>query len=124
MNKKQALAAAKRAGIDKNRIAHLEHTDDYMITHAPDKCAGQECCIHNRSNHVMREFPQLFRWDRGIMERTCPHGVGHPDPDQEAFLELVFGDAAWAEWVHGCDGCCNPDSEIYKINEQDRKSRV
>ena len=34
------------------------------------------------------------------MERMCPHGVGHPDPDDVTNLgEDVIG-------IHGCDGCC------------------
>ena len=47
----------------------------------------------------MRDWPQHYREDTGVTERICPHGVGHPDPDQ-----------AWPaddwRWVHGCDGCC------------------
>jgi hypothetical protein len=116
MTKKQALALAKRSGINKNRVSNMENTDDWFITHAPDQCAGEVCCIHNRSDHVMRSLPQHFRWDRGIMERTCKHGVGHPDPDQEFFFEKFYGEEASAQWVHGCDGCCDPDSAIYKIN--------
>ena len=48
------------------------------------------------TNHSMRGFPQLWREDRRIMERICPHGVGHPDPD----------DVLNQDRVHGCDGCC------------------
>jgi hypothetical protein len=33
------------------------------------------------------------------MERVCPHGVGHPDPDD---INVILG----PEKVHGCDGCC------------------
>ena len=107
MNKQQALAAAKRAHIDSDRVANLENTDRWIFTHAPDKCAGEVCCIHNRSDHHMRSWPQHFRLDRGIMERICPaHGIGHPDPDQDAFFDMMYGDKAWAEWVHGCCGCC------------------
>jgi hypothetical protein len=36
------------------------------------------------------------------MERICPHGVGHPDPDD------VFA----TDTVHGCDGCCTPPSDV------------
>jgi hypothetical protein len=55
----------------------------------------------------MQDFPQHFRFDRALMERTCPHGVGHPDPDDLEYKRLFLGDeeAAW-ESVHGCDGCC------------------
>jgi hypothetical protein len=44
-------------------------------------------------------MPQLWRSDRGLMERLCEHGVGHPDPDE---INLGLGGRA----VHGCDGCC------------------
>lgn len=74
----------------------LENSDE-VISHAhnPIKCAGHACPIHNRSDHSMRSFPQHWRSDIGIMERICPHGVGHPDPDDP-----------FADPVHGCDGCC------------------
>jgi hypothetical protein len=50
-----------------------------------------------RSVHSMRSFPTHFRFDRYLMERICPHGVGHPDPDDPQ--SAIDG-------VHGCDGCC------------------
>lgn len=92
--------------------------------HDPALCAGRPCPIHNVSQHSMSEFPQHFREDRGCMERICPHGVGHPDPDDIPFqiqreadlLQSVGPDefprgyyeflAAGAVFVHGCDGCC------------------
>lgn len=77
-------------------IITLEHTDKFFrVMHAADKCAGVSCTIHNRSDHKIRAFPQSWRGDRGIMERICPHGVGHPDPDE------INQDR-----THGCDGCC------------------
>jgi hypothetical protein len=61
--------------------------------HAEDKCLGEYCCIHNPSNHSMRAFPMNYRPDRGIMERICPCGIGHPDPDDPTENK-----------VHGCCG--------------------
>jgi len=61
------------------------------------------CPIHNLSDHPMRAFPQNFRPDNGLMERVCPHGIGHPDPDSLPFFEEK-GIAHMG--VHGCDGCC------------------
>lgn len=66
-----------------------------LNVHDPSLCEGRACCIHAPSDHSMAEFPQHFREDRGIMERTCPHGIGHPDPDDPTL-----------DTVHGCDGCC------------------
>lgn len=77
----------------------LENTDIKITCHDADKCAGQYCTIHKRSNHAMRSFPQMWRDDRGFMERICPHGVGHPDPDE------VYLKSKW-DWSHACDGCC------------------
>ena len=75
--------------------------------HRRDACMGDTCMFHNPTEHSMTDFPYLWRADRGIMERTCPHGVGHPDPDQYDYWEAVKGrNAALAEMVHGCDGCC------------------
>lgn len=74
--------------------------------HRPQDCAGRFCVIHNPSDHSMRAFPTHWRADRGLMERICPHGVGHPDPDDLAWQEEHRPQAAAG--VHGCDGCCAP----------------
>lgn len=71
--------------------------------HAPSKCAGEACVMHNPSDHHMRDWPTNWRGDRGLMERLCPHGIGHPDPDALAFQVRIGND--W-QGVHGCDGCC------------------
>lgn len=78
----------------------LENSEQILTNvHDPKICAGRPCTIHNLTNHNMRQFPQSWREDRSIMERVCPHGVGHPDPD-----------SPWpndsSNWIHGCDGCC------------------
>lgn len=71
-------------------------TGQNLNVHEGTQCEGENCVIHNPSDHVMRDFPTHWRPDRRIMERICPHGVGHPDPDE------IRGDG-----VHGCDGCCS-----------------
>lgn len=95
-----------------------------LHTHPRSRCEGRDipCCIHQPSDHHMRDWPMLWRADTGVMERTCPHGVGHPDPDHMAYAKSLT--PAWhtvcegpelceyphLEWqgVHGCDGCCTP----------------
>lgn len=71
--------------------------------HPPTVCEGQHCVMHNPSDHHMREWEIVWRGDKGVMERTCPHGVGHPDPDDAAFLVREGRDYLT---IHGCDGCC------------------
>lgn len=73
----------------------LEHSNMWFTCHSDTQCKGEFCTMHNRSDHSMRSFPQNWRTDRGIMERICEHGVGHPDPDEIT-----------TDRKHGCDGCC------------------
>lgn len=86
-----------------------------IITHGYWQCAGSWCCVHNPSMHHMREWPLVHRVDfpkihNGVKyvlsERTCRHGVGHPDPDSMSYLIQNTGDLSWG--LHGCDGCCKP----------------
>lgn len=90
--------------------ALLEHSDVEIMAHTAAACAGQVACpIHNRSVHSMRAMTQHWRGDRGIIERICEHGTGHPDPDQYAFWVYGMGEEhADAEMVHGCcaERCC------------------
>lgn len=72
--------------------------------HSPRDCAARESCwIHRPSKHGLRAWPILWRADVGKAERLCPHGVGHPDPDDITYLESIGRRSAT---VHGCDGCC------------------
>lgn len=79
-----------------------------IIAHSKNLCEGRACCVHNPSDHHMKDFPQHWREDTGVMERTCPHGIGHPDPDDVAFRKRVNEDDGDAMGIHGCDGCCRP----------------
>ena len=73
--------------------------------HNPSNCEGRGCAVHaHPSDHALKEAPMLWREDRGILERLCEHGVGHPDHDSALYLESV---GLGVENVHGCDGCCN-----------------
>lgn len=86
---------------------YVTGTGQKLRVHDTAQCAGEPCPIHNPSDHVMRGFPTHWRGDRWLMERICPHGIGHPDPDDIAFKKMLKGKAfAESESVHGCDGCC------------------
>jgi len=65
----------------------------------------RSCIIHRPTPHHMRLWSLTWRDDRGIFERHCKHGVGHPDPDQ--FDYWRESDSMYQS-VHGCDGCCRP----------------
>lgn len=76
---------------------YTDGTGQKIMVHSVDDCKGDHCVIHKPSFHKMNGWPTHWRHDRGIMERICPHGVGHPEPDNYKMTDSI----------HGCDGCCN-----------------
>lgn len=82
----------------------LENSDVVLTNvHEANFCHGDTCVIHKKTDHSMRSFPQHWRDDIKMMERLCPCGVGHPDPDNAWYAES-------SSWVHGCcpKYCCRP----------------
>lgn len=82
-----------------------------LNVHVEKDCEGHNCCIHNPSDHHMREWPLKWRHigygGRGHMVRLCAHGVSHPDPDDVAFYRRLFGDDVAEDLAeHHCDHCC------------------
>jgi hypothetical protein len=98
-----------------------------LRVHPASQCAGRDipCCIHAPSGHHMATWPMKWRGDKNVMERTCPHGTGHPDPDHMAYVrsltpehecsydysykcELGYPHLDWQS-VHGCcpERCCS-----------------
>lgn len=71
--------------------------------HSWTKCYPRPCVIHRQTDHHMHGWRLHWRSDRGIFERICEHGVGHPDPDQFEYWDITNQD--W-QGSHGCDGCC------------------
>jgi hypothetical protein len=69
-------------------------------------CEGEFCSIHNPSPHHMVTWPLNWRGDRCIMERICPHGIGHIDPDDSDYRRRRDDDDTYDSGIHGCDGCC------------------
>lgn len=72
--------------------------------HDPVHCEGYGCAIHGHPTpHPLVDRPLYWREDRGILERICVHGVGHPDHDSAGYLNDI---GRGYTNVHGCDGCC------------------
>ena len=83
----------------------LPNGQHLVNVHTPDQCKGRPCCIHNPSAHHMRDWPMV--WRRGLMERTCPCGMHHPDPDHMAYALMRPGRVGeYESGVHGCCGHC------------------
>ena len=94
----------------------------HLQVHSKISCSGLPCVIHYPSDHLMKDFPTYWRADRHLMERICPHGIGHPDPDDIAFKRSLYGEKmAYYEEVHGCDGCCgHPCKDKNDNNKKER----
>jgi hypothetical protein len=82
----------------------LQGGEVIVNVHPQDLCAGGPCAVHNPSDHPMKEFRQHWRNDRAMMERICPHGVGHPDIDDYRIRNGLDSG------IHGCcqEHCCRP----------------
>lgn len=100
----------QRDYFDEERNAYVTGDGRTLIGIHPvsEACFLRGCVIHNPTDHAMRDLPTHWREDRGLMERICPHGVGHPDPDDLTFQEECHPDRAAG--VHGCDGCCSDEA--------------
>ena len=85
-----------------------------VVTHGADKCAGTPCCVHNPSDHHMREWPISFDIRLAYAaNRVCEHAREHPDPDSLAFFNSrpgVSTELITMMALHRCDGCCLPDT--------------
>ena len=85
-------------------------TGQKILVHDKDKCKGDYCCIHNPSDHHMKNWPTHWKDDSKMMERICEHGVGHPDPDDLAFVTKSLGEEITKyRAIHGCCGCCSKE---------------
>ncbi len=82
---------------------YITGTKQRIYVHERGQCRKGPCCIHFPTEHHMRGWPTHWREDRYLMERICPHGIGHPDPDHLASLPDAVREI---ESIHGCDGCC------------------
>ncbi|MGW5720809.1 hypothetical protein ACWEVP_31870 [Amycolatopsis sp. NPDC003865] len=71
-----------------------------LWAHNWERCAGQPCCVHNPSDHPLRDAPMRWRTDLDFMERVCSHGIAHPDPDDLSVQRGMVQAHGW------CDGCC------------------
>lgn len=72
-------------------------------------CEDEGCPFDHPSEHHMRTWQKTIRLDKAdLVERTCPHGIGHPDPDSVAWAEsdLKGTSIIDALFSHTCDGCC------------------
>ncbi len=82
----------------KNKHSHfiMAHVHDADSCEAP-------CVIHTPSDHHMRDWDLAFF--NSTLDRVCPHGYGHPDPDSVEFARKHHPEQTFEPHTH-CDGCC------------------
>lgn len=87
-------------------MEHAVQKDDILLhqVHSYSVCRGRECIIHRPDRRDSDLWPLLWREDRGIFERICPHGVGHPDRAQRDYWLRTEQEH---NFIHGCDFCCH-----------------
>lgn len=77
-----------------------------LHAHAAKQCVGEYCALHNPMPGPWDQWPRLWRQDRHLLERVCPHGVGHPAVEQLEWWKFLNQEYMW---IHGCCGCpCHP----------------
>lgn len=89
-------------------VYHLGNGKILKNIHPISQCEIREgfCPMHTPSDHHMREWSAFWRYDIGVLERICPHGIGHPDPDALEYHRWQTGKQNPWQASHGCDGCC------------------
>lgn len=98
-----AMAPRKsRFNRKENTFSLPDGTTLYNVHERSDTCE-QSCVIHNPLTNHMSDWQLHWRNDRGIFERICPHGIGHPEPSQYPYWDATH---QGHQKVHGCDGCC------------------
>lgn len=78
---------------------HLLETGQVIQTHERGACIGRWCCIHQQMPGPWATWPRNWRDDRGIMERICPCGIGHPVAEM---YEWAVAARRGEQLVHGC----------------------
>lgn len=105
---KNAKAKARTEGKRAISIGNAIDLESFVFAngvyrvHNRAMCKGP-CAIHNPSKHKMVKWPMLLR-ETLLIERICPCGVGHPDPDSVRYLHSI---GRQSMDVHGCCGACS-----------------
>jgi hypothetical protein len=84
--------------------------------HEPYECVGENCTIHDPSDHHMKDWPQEWDQSRRIMMRVCSHGDMHIDPDEPGYLSCVW-DNSQAVPRLVCDACCYYEEYVQDIEK-------
>lgn len=99
----------RRADQERNRATKkrpgiwLTGMGQTVMVHPSESCTPP-CAIHAPSDHAMRSWPTYWNIEEGVVERICPHEIGHPDPD-DFKTRMRIRTGTFFDYHH-CDGCC------------------
>lgn len=82
---------------------HLLESGQTIQCHERTECLGQWCAIHQPMPGPWAEWPRLWHNEHNIMERTCPHGIGHPVAEM---YDFYIDNGRAFDLVHGCCSEC------------------
>lgn len=85
---------------------HMNNGTILVNVHDKKQCAGRRCVVHNPTQHHMSMWPAEWDDAMGMVMRVCPHGWGHPDPDDRWFRTTR---SSFLACTHQCDSCCQPE---------------
>lgn len=88
----------------------LENSDEILYaSHDAENCPLGPCPLHHRTEHHMRGWPQHYDSELQLVQRVCPHGTLHPDPDDRTVVD------------HECchTGCCAaPEHGLHRVDHR------
>lgn len=99
----------------------LEHTDFILSVHEEGTCWGDVCCIHKKTDHELRKFPQV--WHRDKMYRAQQiqdeRYVFWPDPDEVGSYDVVEQDYIDNVILSNEVTCGRCENTIYSMHVHD-----
>lgn len=67
----------------------LEHSRVVIYAHKKDRCIGNVCPLHQRTDHPLRWCPQYWDSINKRLTRLCLHNTHHLDPDDLFTIETL-----------------------------------
>lgn len=81
----------------------LESGQTLVNVHPRLECVGEWCPIHRPMPGPWSNWPRQWSDERDIMERVCPHGIGHPVAEM---YQWAMERGRGFDLVHGCCSSC------------------
>lgn len=98
----------------------LESGQTLVNVHPRLECVGEWCPIHRPMPGPWSNWPRQWSDERDIMERVCPHGIGHPVAEM---YQWAMERGRGFDLVHGCCSSCICSPACGQASEHGRPYR-